>query len=134
MLEAKRDRETETTPRTKSKGPPAVLDELLGELDELLKLLANKSLLYSESSDDPIDTEVVMLAARLLVDHWRAAPAISMPEERDARVAHTWRRAMIESQERAHQALAVPGEEGRSPEVALSALAEEIATFQSHMP
>jgi hypothetical protein len=35
MIEAKRDRETETTRRATDQSPPAVFDELLGELDEL---------------------------------------------------------------------------------------------------
>jgi hypothetical protein len=134
MLKAKRDRETETTPPATSQRPPAGLDELLGELDELLELLANKALLYSESPDDLVGPVVAMLTARLLADQWREAPAALMPEERAARVENAWRRAMIEAQERAQRVLTGSGEEGRSAEVGLAAIAEEIATYREHLP
>ena len=134
MLEAKRDRETETTTPATSQHPPAGLDEILGELDELLELLANKGLLYSESPDDRVGPVAAMLTARLLADQWREAPAALMPEERAARVENAWRRAMIEAQERAHRVLTGSGEEGRSAEVGLAAIAEEIATYREHLP
>jgi hypothetical protein len=41
---------------------------------------------------------------------------------------------MIEAQERAHPVLTVPVEEDCSPAVALAALADEIATYQNHLP
>ena len=41
---------------------------------------------------------------------------------------------MIEAQERAHRVLTDPGEEDRSPEVALAAIAEEIAAYRNHLP
>jgi hypothetical protein len=41
---------------------------------------------------------------------------------------------VIEAQERAHQALNLPGEEDRSAEVALAAIAEEITTYRNHLP
>jgi hypothetical protein len=41
---------------------------------------------------------------------------------------------MIEAQERAHRVLTAPGEEDRSAEVALAAIAEEIATYRNQLP
>jgi hypothetical protein len=132
MIEAKRDRETETALRATSQGPPAGFDDLLGALDELLESLANKAMLYSES--DPMYPHVVMLAARRLMDHWWEGSATSIPGKRAARIEDTWRCAMIEARERAHPALALPERGEFSPEAALAVMKEEITTFQNHLP
>jgi hypothetical protein len=134
MIEAKCDPETEKASRATSQSSPSAFDDLLNELDELLELLANKAMVYSESLDDPMDPRVVMLAARRIMDYWCQARADSTPGAKVVRIENAWRCALIEAQERAHRVLPTPGEEDRSPQDALAALAEEIATYCNSLP
>jgi hypothetical protein len=139
MPKAKDYREPETKPLAVDPGRPVALDALLHELDNVLKLIAAKASMHSDSLDDQFLPSVAIRAARGLADRWlkdvKTGNALSTSEGSAARVEDAWRRAVIETQEGRARELSAARSDGKGEgEDAFAALAEERATYRDRLP
>lgn len=97
------DRKRDQRAQAREHSRPSPFDALLLELDTLLETIVYKALVFSEDTNDPSFSRVVVRVAQELTRYWRedvesGSARASMPGESAARIESSWRRAMIEAQ------------------------------------